>query len=115
MNTYTYQKFKEWFFQGRYFRFVSTNKKILLPNPENMGREEEWKISLINQNQNHELTNSSSSLRKKSPNTEFFASLNTVKYGPEKTPYLDTFHAVHHSKKVIVNFDQLEIINHQNF
>ena len=53
-------------------------------------------------------------LREKCPNTEFFLvrifthsdgirrdteylsvfSLNTGKYGPEKTPYLDTFHAV---------------------
>ena len=31
----------------------------------------------------------------KCANAEFFWSgLNTVKYGPEKTPYLDTFHAV---------------------
>ena len=42
-------------------------------------------------------------LREKCPNTEFFGrdtpylsvfSSNTGKYGPEKTPYLDTFHAV---------------------
>ena len=41
-------------------------------------------------------------LREKCPNTEFFLvygeisafSPNTGKYGPEKTPYLDTFHAV---------------------
>ena len=39
------------------------------------------------------------SLRKKSPNTEFFFGsyfpvfgLNTVKYGPEETPHLDPFH-----------------------
>ena len=49
-----------------------------------MEREEEQEISLVNQNQNHELTNSSSSLRKKSPNTGFFSDPNTVKYGPEK-------------------------------
>ena len=46
------------------------------------------------------------SLREKCPNTEFFLVRirrdtylsvfrpNVVKYGPEKTPYLDTFHAV---------------------
>ena len=47
------------------------------------------------------------SLREKCPNTEFFLvrilphleylsvfSPNAGKYGPEKTPYLDTFHAV---------------------
>ena len=40
-------------------------------------------------------------LREKCPNKEFFSgphfpvfSPNTGKYGPEKTPYLDTFHAV---------------------
>ena len=33
-------------------------------------------------------------LREKCPNTEFFSGPNTGKYGPEKTPYLDTFHAV---------------------
>ena len=36
-------------------------------------------------------------LREKSPNTEFFVVRifpNTGKYGPEKTPYLDTFHTV---------------------
>ena len=40
-------------------------------------------------------------LRETRPNTEFFSgpyfpvfALNTGKYGPEKTPYLDTFHAV---------------------
>ena len=40
-------------------------------------------------------------LREKCPNTEVFFgpyfpvfSPNTGKYGPEKTPYLDTFHAV---------------------
>ena len=33
-------------------------------------------------------------LRKKCPNTEFFSGPNTGKCGPEKTPYLDTFHAV---------------------
>ena len=36
-------------------------------------------------------------LRKKCPNTELFLSglgLNTGKYRPEITPYLDTFHAV---------------------
>ena len=41
-------------------------------------------------------------LRKKCPNTEFFPVriflysdwLNTGKYGPEKTPYMDTFHRV---------------------
>ena len=41
-------------------------------------------------------------LREKCPNTEFFSgpyfpvfSSNTGKYGPEKSPYLHTFHAVH--------------------
>ena len=41
------------------------------------------------------------SLREKRPNTEFFSGLyfpvfglNKTKYGPEETPYLDTFHAV---------------------
>ena len=29
-----------------------------------------------------------------------FSGLNTGKYGPEKTPYLDTFHAVHFSALV---------------
>ena len=36
-------------------------------------------------------------VREKCPNTDFFWSVfspNTGKYGPEKTPYLDTFHAV---------------------
>ena len=40
------------------------------------------------------------SLREKYPNTDFFYGpfftvfgLNTGKYGPEKTPYLDNFHA----------------------
>ena len=40
-------------------------------------------------------------LREKAPNTEFFSGLyfpvfglSTGKYRPEKTPYLDTFHAV---------------------
>ena len=40
------------------------------------------------------------SLREKCPNTEFFSGpyfpvfeLNTEKYGPQKTPYLDTFQA----------------------
>ena len=35
-----------------------------------------------------------SSLGGKYPNTEFFSVPNTGKYGPEKTLYLDTFHAV---------------------
>ena len=42
-------------------------------------------------------------LREKAPNTEFFSGLyfpvfglSTGKYRPEKTPYLDTFHAVQH-------------------
>ena len=49
------------------------------------------------------------SLREKCPNAEFFLTriflhfpvfgLNTGKYGPEKTPYLDTFHTV-----IILNF-----------
>ena len=36
------------------------------------------------------------SLREKCPNTELMSifSPNTGKHGPEKTPYLDTFHAV---------------------
>ena len=36
-------------------------------------------------------------MREKCPDTEFFWSVfspNTGKYGPEKAPYLDTFHAV---------------------
>ena len=33
------------------------------------------------------------SLREKCPNTELFGP-NKEKYGPEITPYLDTFHAV---------------------
>ena len=40
-------------------------------------------------------------MREKCPNTKFFSALyflifglNTGKYGPEKTPYLDTFHEV---------------------
>ena len=40
------------------------------------------------------------SLHEKCPNPEFFLArifrLNTGKCGPEKTPYLDTFHAVTH-------------------
>ena len=32
-------------------------------------------------------------LREKGPNTEF-SGTNTGKYGPEKTPFLDTIHAV---------------------
>ena len=38
------------------------------------------------------------SLREKCPNTDFFLvriSLIRTEYGPEKTPYLDTFHAVY--------------------
>ena len=42
----------------------------------------------------------SSPMREKCPNTEFFSGqyfpvieMNTGKYGPEKTLYLDTFHA----------------------
>ena len=42
-----------------------------------------------------------STLHQKCPNSEFFSGLyfpsfgmNTEKYGPEKTPYLDAFHAV---------------------
>ena len=41
------------------------------------------------------------SLHEKCPNTEFFSgpyfpvfNPNTGKYGPEKSPYLDTFHSV---------------------
>ena len=40
---------------------------------------------------------SSSALREKCPKTEFFLVrifLYTGKYGPEKTPYWDTFHSV---------------------
>ena len=37
---------------------------------------------------------SSQSLHEKCPNTEFF----TGKYGPEKTPYLESFHAVNGSQ-----------------
>ena len=35
-------------------------------------------------------------LREKHPNTDYLSvfSPNTVKYGPEETPYLDTFHKV---------------------
>ena len=62
-------------------------------------------------------------LREKCPNTEFLLVLflntefvsvfspNAGKYGPEKTPYLDTFHAVVSSlggkkrKKNLVEFD----------
>ena len=47
------------------------------------------------------------SLREKWPNTEFFLvhifsvfSPNTGKYGPEKTPYLDTFHTMIDTKWV---------------
>ena len=40
------------------------------------------------------------SLHEKCPNTEFFFGLNKGKYGPEKTPYLDTFHAVQFSKAI---------------
>ena len=39
-----------------------------------------------------------SALREKCSDTEFFWSVfnpSTGKYGPEKTPYLDNFHAVH--------------------
>ena len=49
-------------------------------------------------------------LREKCPNTEFLSgpyipvfSPNTGKYGPEKTPYLDTFHAVKTEKKIKKN------------
>ena len=34
------------------------------------------------------------SLREKCPKNGVFSGPNTGKYGPEKTPYLDTFHAV---------------------
>ena len=40
---------------------ISTNKKLPQPNLKNTGREEEGEISLVNQNQNHEIINSSSS------------------------------------------------------
>ena len=36
-----------------------------------------------------------SSLREKYPNSVQIFSSNAEKYGPEKTPYLDTFHAMH--------------------
>ena len=74
--------------------------------------------------QRGELLNSIYSLREKCPNTEFFLvrifphsdwirrdtsylsvfSPNTGKYGPEKTPYLDNFHAVHAAVIVLKNF-----------
>ena len=48
------------------------------------------------------------SLRERCPNTEFFSgpyfpafTPNTWKYGPEKTPYLDTFHTVFFATKSI--------------
>ena len=34
------------------------------------------------------------SLPEKCPYTEFFSGPNTGRYEPEKTPYLDTFHAL---------------------
>ena len=34
-------------------------------------------------------------LREKCPNSVQISGSNAGKYGPEKTPYLDTFHAVH--------------------
>lgn len=40
---------------------ISTNKKLPQPNLKNTEREEEGEISLVNQNQNHEIINSSSS------------------------------------------------------
>ena len=40
-------------------------------------------------------------LREKSPNTDFFSS-NTGKYGPEKTPYLDTFHGMWESHYLLL-------------
>ena len=53
------------------------------------------------------ITHKSAPLREKCPNTEFFLvcifSPNTGKYGPDKTPYLDTFHAVHLSHMRIQN------------
>ena len=50
---------------------------------------------------NHAVSHASQTLREKCPNTEFFVvrifavfSPNTEKYGPEETPYWDTFHEV---------------------
>ena len=44
----------------------------------------------------HILKNFVKTLPEKCPNTEYLSvvSPNAGKYGPEKTPYLDTFHAV---------------------
>ena len=43
-------------------------------------------------------------LREKCPNTEYLSvfSLNAGKYGPEKAPYLDTFHAVKVKEKFLL-------------
>ena len=53
------------------------------------------------------------SLREKCPSTEFFSGpyspvcrLNTEKYGPEKTPYLDIFHALHVTRQRLANVKQ---------
>ena len=50
-----------------------------------------------------------SSLREKCPYTKFFSGLyfpvfnpNTGKYGPDETPYLDTFHASRYMQKTHV-------------
>ena len=54
------------------------------------------------------------SLRKKCPNVEFFSgpyfpvfSPNAGKYGPEKTPYLDTFHE---SLGILIHVMQVTIL-----
>ena len=41
------------------------------------------------------------SLREKFPNEGFFSGLNSEKYGPENTPYLDTFYAVYDPEPVV--------------
>ena len=58
------------------------------------------------------------SLREKGPNTRFFpvnlCSPNTGKYGPEKTPYMESFHAVYIiKKKVLLNMrrDTIKLSN----
>ena len=55
-------------------------------------------------------------LREKCPNTEFFLYLSVFfciqsdagKYGPEKSPYMDTFHAARSGSELIRTFAQFE-------
>ena len=72
------------------------------------GREKLVKILLYTYLRNFKILSflgSYGSLREKCPNAEYLSlfSSNVGKYGPEKTPYLDTFHAmlIYEGKKTV--------------